>query len=101
MSASVTVVYPNQPGARFDAAYYAATHVPLATEIWQPARCEVIEALPMGDAPPPFALIATFHFASMEALGQAMANPRVPELQADVANFTDITPVIMMGRPLV
>lgn len=29
-----------------------------------------------------------------------MANPRIGELQADVPNFTDITPTIMVGRTL-
>ena len=53
-----------------------------------------------GGGTPPYALIAHFHFASPEAMGQAMANPRMGELQADVANFTDITPAIMIGKPL-
>ena len=60
-----------------------------------------MEGLPGPDgSKPPFALIGHFHFASAEALGTAMANPRRGELQADIANFTDITPVVVIGRAL-
>lgn len=72
----VSVVYPNHEGAKFDGAYYRDHHAKLATEIWNPDRVDLIEGQPMGGAPAPFALIAHFHFASPEALGAAMANPR-------------------------
>ncbi|WEK41673.1 MAG: EthD family reductase [Candidatus Sphingomonas colombiensis] len=96
----VSVIYPNHQGARFDSAYYRDHHAKLAAEIWSPDRVELVEGLPMGDAPPPFALIAQFHFGSQEAFGAAMASPRRGELQADIANFTDITPQVMIGRTL-
>ncbi|MFL0414925.1 EthD family reductase [uncultured Sphingomonas sp.] len=96
----VTVLYPNHEGAKFDGAYYKATHAELAKAIWNPDRVELIEGVAPGGGTPPYALIAHFHFASPEAMGQAMANPRMGELQADVANFTDITPAIMIGKPL-
>lgn len=97
----VTVLYPNHDGARFDPAYYRDTHAPLAAAIWNPAKIELIEGLPGADgSAPPFALIAHFHFASAEALGAAMGSPRLAELQADVANFTDIVPTITLGKAL-
>lgn len=96
----VSVVYPNHEGARFDSAYYRDHHAKLADEIWSPERIELIEGQPMGGVPSPFALIAHFHFASPEALGEAMATPRRGELQADVAKFTDITPQVMIGTKL-
>ena len=96
----VSVLYPNHDGAKFDASYYKAKHAELAKEIWQPERVELIEGPAPGGGAAPFALIAHFHFASPESMGQAMANPRIGELQADVPNFTDITPTIMVGRAL-
>ncbi|MBS0284501.1 MAG: EthD family reductase [Proteobacteria bacterium] len=96
----VSVIYPNHDGARFDSAYYRDHHAKLAQEVWQPERVELIEGQPMGGAPSPFALIAHFHFASPEALGAAMASPRRGELQADIVNFTDIAPQVMIGRTL-
>lgn len=96
----VSVLYPNHEGAKFDAAYYKATHAELARDIWNPEKIELIEGQALGGGTAPFALIAHFHFASPEALGAAMSNPRLGELQADVPNFTDITPTLMMGRTL-
>lgn len=96
----VSVLYPNHDGARFDAAYYKATHAELARDLWNPDKVELIEGQAPGGGTAPFALIAHFHFASPEAMGTAMANPRMGELQADVPNFTDITPTIMIGKAL-
>lgn len=96
----VSVLYPNHDGAKFDASYYKAKHAELARELWNPEKVELIEGQAPGGGTPPFVMIANFHFASPEAMGQALANPRASELQADMANFTDITPQIMVGRAL-
>lgn len=95
----VSVIYPNHDGAKFDVDYYLATHTPLVQAVWNPDRIVLVQ----GDGaatggPAPFAMIGHFHFASAEAMGAAMAHPRMAELQADVANFTDITPVAMLGH---
>ena len=42
--------------------------------------------------------IAHFQFASSEALDAAMADPAMPGVRADIANFTDIRPTVMRGR---
>jgi uncharacterized protein (TIGR02118 family) len=97
----VTVLYPNHEGAKFDAAYYSATHAPLAQDIWGIDDVTLVEGVPGPDgAPPPFALVAHFRFPSPEAFGTAMQSPRMGELMADVANFTDIQPTLMIGRTL-
>lgn len=97
----VSVIYPKHDGARFDAGYYRSTHTPLAMEILGPDKATLVEGVPMPGAPAaPYALIAHFHFASPDAMQAALGNPRMAELQADVANFTDIQPVLMLGKPL-
>jgi len=97
----LSVIYPNHDGARFDADYYRAAHAPLAMEILRPDSATLVEGVPMPGAPAaPYALIAHFHFASPEAMQAALASPRLGELQADIANFTDIRPTLMPGKPL-
>ena len=97
----VTVLYPNHEGARFDARYYADHHAKLASEIWSPDKVDMVEGVSgAAGGAPPYAMVAHFHFASAEALGAAMASPRMAELVADVANCTDIQPQIMVGRSL-
>ena len=95
---SLNVVYPNRDGAKFDYAYYRATHIPLATKVMQAVKVTLIEGVPMGKTPPPYAMIAHFEFASAEAMTAAIANPAMAEVRADVAKFTDIVPTVMLGK---
>ena len=65
-----------------------------------PARVILIEGVPMGTSPAPFAMIAHFQFASSEAIQAALANPAMAEVRADVAKFTDIKPTVMLGKSM-
>jgi uncharacterized protein (TIGR02118 family) len=95
---SLNVIYPNHDGARFDTAYYRATHIPLAMKVMKADKVILIEGVPTGDSAPPYVMIAHFQFASPEALKAAMDNPAIAEVRADVAKFTDIKPVVMLGK---
>jgi uncharacterized protein (TIGR02118 family) len=95
---SLNVLYPNTAGARFDANYYRATHIPLAMKVMKADKVVLIEGVPMGDAAPPYAMIAHFQFASQAALQTALANPEMADVRADVAKFTDIKPTVMLGK---
>jgi len=95
---SLNVVYPNQDGARFDTSYYRSTHIPLAMKVMKAKSVLLIEGVPMGSAPAPYAMIAHFQFASSEALTAALADPAMAEVRADVAKFTDIKPTVMLGK---
>ena len=95
---SLNVLYPNQDGARFDTSYYRATHIPLAMKVMKAASVLLIEGVPMGSTPAPYAMIAHFQFASSEALSAALADPGMAEVRADVAKFTDIKPTVMLGK---
>jgi uncharacterized protein (TIGR02118 family) len=95
---SLNVIYPNQEGARFDTSYYRSTHIPLAMKVMKAASVLLIEGVPMGNSPAPYAMIAHFQFASSEAVTAALANPAMAEVRADVAKFTDIKPTVMLGK---
>jgi uncharacterized protein (TIGR02118 family) len=97
---SLNVIYPNHEGARFDTAYYRATHIPLAMKVMQASSVIVIEGVPNGASAAPYALIAHFRFSSSEALKAALASPAMAEVRADVTRFTDIKPTVMLGRSL-
>lgn len=96
---SLNVIYPSHDGARFDTNYYRTKHIPLAMKIMKADRVLLIEGVPNGAAPAPYAMICHFEFASSEALQAALANAAMAEVRADVANFTDIKPTVMLGRP--
>ena len=95
---SLNVIYPNHDGARFDTSYYRSTHIPLAMKVMKADSVILIEGVPMGASAAPYAMIAHFQFASPEALKAALDNPRMAELRADVATFTDIKPTVMLGK---
>jgi uncharacterized protein (TIGR02118 family) len=96
---SLNVIYPNHDGARFDTAYYRATHIPLAMKVMKADKVILIEGVPMEAASaPPYVMIAHFQFASLEALQAAVAQPGMVELRADVAKLTDIKPTVMVGK---
>ena len=97
---SLNVIYPNHDGARFDTSYYRSTHIPLAINVMKAASVVLIEGVPMGSSPAPYAMIAHFQFASAEAVTVALANPAMAEVRTDVAKFTDIKPTVMLGKSL-
>jgi uncharacterized protein (TIGR02118 family) len=97
---SLNVLYPNHEGARFDTTYYRSTHIPLAMKVMKATSVILIEGVPTGGSAPPFAMIVHFEFASAEAMTTALADPAMAEVRADVAKFTDITPMVMVGKSL-
>ncbi|MBO9558689.1 MAG: EthD family reductase [Caulobacter sp.] len=98
-----SVLYPAKAGARFDEAYYHATHIPLAREAFGEALTDVqvIKGLSSPDGgPAPFVLITHLTFASPEAMAGALGGQRGAEVAGDVVNFTDIVPVVQVGAPV-
>lgn len=83
--------YPYVEGDRFDEAYFVSHHVPLAQEILSPETIGVRVLKPVALAGQPLTarMIVEFDFPSREAMGRAVASPRMAELAADIANYTD------------
>jgi uncharacterized protein (TIGR02118 family) len=84
----LSVSYPSGEGTTFDHGYYASTHVPLCISVFNPAKTEIDKGI---DGPN--AAGVHFYFESMEALQAAVGSPRMGEVMADVANYTNIAPV--------
>ena len=97
----VSVLYPATAGAKFDAAYYDATHIPLVKAAFTATGLRDVKVFhglsAAGGGPAPFVAMAHLFFESAEALGASMGGPRGGEIRADVANFTTIEPVIQIS----
>jgi uncharacterized protein (TIGR02118 family) len=89
----LTVLYPKADDATFDHDYYRDTHIPLACSTWGLAGAEIDKAI---DGP--YVAAVHFRFDSMDALGAALSNPATADVQADVANYTNITPVTQISE---
>ena len=87
----LTVLYPAADGATFD--YYREKHVPLCVQTWGLDGAEIDRGI---DGP--YVAAVHFKFTSLEALQAARASKGTAVLQADVANYTTITPVLQTSE---
>jgi uncharacterized protein (TIGR02118 family) len=94
----VSVLYPNIAGSRFDLDYYRDNHLPLCRELLAPMGMQSLSFYRPtdSDAAAPFRLVAELRFPDMEATNAALA-AHGPRTQADIPNFTDLTPIILIG----
>ncbi|MEO6989726.1 MAG: EthD family reductase [Aquihabitans sp.] len=82
-----SVFYPATEGSHFDHDYYRDSHVPLCVKTWGVERYEIDKGV-NG----PFTAAVHFFFDSLDAMNSALAVDGTAAVQADVANYTDITP---------
>lgn len=99
---SILVLYANSPGSRFDLDYYTSRHLPLVRRLLEPMGMRsltyVKERAPdSATLPQAYRLIAELRFDDMASTQAALA-AHGPETQADISNFTDVAPVIIIGE---
>ena len=88
-----SVLYPKTDGARFDHDYYRDTHVPLAVKTWGLAGAAIDKGI---DGP--YEAAVHFEFESLDAMGTAMGVGGTGDVMADMANYTDIAPVLQTSE---
>lgn len=101
----ISILYPDQKGARFDIRYYLETHIPRSIELLSSHcgfRAASVErgaagAEPGSDAP--YVIMCHFLFDSLDGFLAAFM-PHAEILQADIPNYTDIRPVIQISEVL-
>ena len=93
MTIRLSVFYPKTDGATFDHDYYRDSHCPLASKAWGGVAYQVDKGV---DGP--YEAAVHFEFDSLEAIGEAMGMPGTGEVMADVANYTNITPVMQISE---
>jgi uncharacterized protein (TIGR02118 family) len=89
----MSVLYPSSEGATFDHDYYRAKHVPLAMRAWGLSKAQIDKGV---DGP----YVAAVHlqFESLDSMQAALANEGTAEVMADMANYTNITPVLQTSE---
>ena len=100
----VSVMYPNTAGARFDHVYYRDQHMPLVKRSMGDACLfyTVDKGLAGGapGEPAPYVGMCHIYSDSVEAF-QAGFGPHAKEILADIANYTDLTPVMQISEVVV
>jgi uncharacterized protein (TIGR02118 family) len=100
----VSVMYPNTPGARFDHDDYRDRHMPLVNQRMGDT-CKyytVDKGLAGGEPRSPATYLALCHIFcdSLEAF-EAGFGPHAKEILADIANDTDLAPLIQISEVVV
>ena len=91
----LSVYYPATEGASFDHEYYSQKHVPLCLATWSSEG--VTHEIDKGISGPYVAAVQ-FTFPDMETFGAGMASEGTGAIQADVVNYTTITPVMQISE---
>src|SRR5262249_31584751 len=100
----VSVMYPNQPGVRFDHDYYRTKHLPLIkSKMGAALKYYTIDKVLMdGEGKPLGAYVAMCHlFCDSLGAYQASFGPHAEEIRADIRNFTDVTSIHQISEVVV
>jgi uncharacterized protein (TIGR02118 family) len=97
----VSVMYPFAEGKTFNVEYYEAKHMPMVAGFLGAnlVKYTIEKGLSSGipNQPLPFMAIGTFYVKSLSDYQAAIA-PNRDAIRADFANYTNITPVILVSE---
>lgn len=99
----VSVMYPNGPDARFDAAYYCERHMPMVQRLMGDHLVSYTVDGPLAGAAAanaPYVAMGHLLCASTAAF-EAGFGPHATQIMADIPNYTNLTPVMQMSEVLV
>ena len=98
---SVTVLYPNEVGKKFDMEYYCKKHIPMVQQKLGAACKRVAVDQGLGGAEPgsraAFIAIVHLYFDSVETF-QAAFGPHAGAIMADTPNYTSIQPTMQISE---
>lgn len=102
----ISILYPNSKDARFDLAYYTGHHMPLAIGLLGAHRgfrgVSVEEGLggAMPGSEPAYVAVCHYLFTAVDEFLAAFL-PHAELLRGDMANYTDVEPVIQFNQVLI
>jgi len=101
----VNVLYPYRAGAHFDMDYYCDSHMPFVQRTLRPAMkgFAVDKGLAGGapGEPPSYAAIGHLLFESVAAFQAAFVGASAEAILNDIANYTDIEPVVQISEIMI
>jgi uncharacterized protein (TIGR02118 family) len=98
----ISILYPHTPDSTFDMEYYLRTHMPMSLERLRThpgfiaLSVERGVAAPQSGLPPAYAAMCHYTFDTAEDFVAAFM-PHAAVLQADIANYTNIAPVVQFS----
>ena len=98
----ITVLYPNEPGKKFDVDYYVKKHMALVRDRlagFGLVRTEVDKGVAGGapGAPAPYVCIGHVYFNSLDGFQKGMGQ-HGKEILGDIPNYTNIQPQMQISE---
>ncbi|KAJ9139154.1 hypothetical protein NKR23_g8126 [Pleurostoma richardsiae] len=104
MAFTVTVVFPDEPDAKYDIDSYVEHHMPLVQSCWGKYGLQSWSATKFVDgvdgSHPLYAFGSVVVWDTEESIKTAFAGPEVAEIMGDVAAFSNKHAVFLMGEVL-
>ncbi len=101
---TLSVLYPNEDGAKFDMNYYLTSHIPMLKRVLGSALKGCIVEQGLGGRDPgtqaEFAVLCYLRFDSVEAFQQAI-RPVAEQIRNDVANYASEAPITQLSEVIV
>jgi uncharacterized protein (TIGR02118 family) len=98
---TITILYPNKPGGRFDVDYYINKHMPMSIARFgdelKGVNISIGQNAGMPGSQPPFVAICQLLFESQQAFEKRFAEIS-PELIADMPAYTDIDIIFQVSE---
>jgi uncharacterized protein (TIGR02118 family) len=98
---TVSVLYPNESGKKFDMDYYCNEHIPMVQQkLGSACKRVAVEHGVAGatpGAPPAFIAVGRLYFDSAEAFQTAFGS-HAEAIMGDIPNYTDIQPTIQISE---
>ncbi len=97
----IIVLYPNGEGKKFDMDYYCNKHIPMIAGLLGDAvKGASVEKGLSGEEPgskPDYLAVGNLYFDTLEAF-QEYFGANIDKIGADIPNYTDIEPVVLISE---
>lgn len=97
----LTVTYPMKTDASFDFDYFRSSHLPKVGECFKPFGLGYASVLRgeemLGGGDPAYLATTILSFATEEGAREAIASDDAKSLIADLANFTNVMPIMQFN----
>ncbi|WAO88885.1 Hypothetical protein NCS54_00625000 [Fusarium falciforme] len=102
MAFTITVLFPNEPDAKYDFEYYVSKHMPLIQECWGKYGAKSWSATQftggLDGSPSPYAFGSVVEWEDADQVKTAFEGPEAAEIMGDVANFSNKQALFLLGR---
>jgi uncharacterized protein (TIGR02118 family) len=99
MSSSViiTYLYPRTSTSHFDMKYYLPQHIPTCKSLWEPLGMKAVCVCSIDGEGAEYAAKTILVWKDKAAWEAASSEPSTTQLVYDVKNFTNVTPLMVVG----